>query len=77
MDDGSAEAWRQGYEAGCVERAASANPYATGSEPALDWDDGWREGVHPRNRPAYGDADGDGGWPADGDPSGFPAWPRS
>jgi ribosome modulation factor len=54
MPDRPEEAWRKGYLAGFDDLAASANPYKRGSLLAADWDDGWREGAHPRGRPVEG-----------------------
>ncbi len=43
-------AWCKGRAAGTAGRPFDANPHPTGTELALDWTGGWREGAKLRNR---------------------------
>ncbi len=56
MTDADDQAWRKGLEAGRAGLAADANPYSGDSPLAEEWQDGWREGTHPRNLPMDPDA---------------------
>lgn len=47
---GSEEAWRAGRAAGRRGDPLGGGPHPAGSEPALDWADGWREGERERGQ---------------------------
>lgn len=38
-------AWREGYALGCKAVTFNANPHPAGADLALDWAEGWREGM--------------------------------
>jgi hypothetical protein len=60
MTNGFVDVWREGYAVGCERVAAGANPYPAGAEMALDWHDGWCEGMRDRER-SGADHEGGGG----------------